>query len=213
MQALASFACCCTPADEGTHVHLVDTTNAAESNSEYHLAGSLQRTAEPNFKGRLSEVSSSSKAGPGGRPQGSRSKEMEKVRLQEIVKEFSKEAMTGIRVNLISAETSELFDTTLLMDRYLYTLTLRPAGGAERRHNMKDLSSIYKGPDFTQKIPSLAHLAPHCVGLDFSGGPPTLFHFNDPVQRDQFYTCLKILRMSVDINNARTAAKAGVGAV
>mmetsp|Transcript_75023 Transcript_75023/g.188860 ORF Transcript_75023/g.188860 Transcript_75023/m.188860 type:complete len:217 (+) Transcript_75023:154-804(+) len=215
MQGLVSFACCCTPTEEGTPVHLVDTAIATEGNNESHLAGSLQRSAEPHFKsGQLSDPSSSSKVVLGGNPHAARSKEMEKVRLQEIVREFSKEAMTGIGVKLINAETSELYDTTLLMDKYLCTLTLRLSGGAERRYNMKDLNSIYKGPDFTQKVPNLAHFSPNCVGVEFSGveEPKTLFHFKDAVQRDQFYTCLKILRMSVDINHARIAARGGASA-
>mmetsp|Transcript_34397 Transcript_34397/g.87528 ORF Transcript_34397/g.87528 Transcript_34397/m.87528 type:complete len:200 (-) Transcript_34397:52-651(-) len=198
MLSLVSWTCCCAHSAEAEHVHIVDTSSA--TSGESHLAGSLQKSAEPNFRSRPHDPATSNK-------------EIEKVRLQEIVREFSKEAMTGVKVKRIDANSLEISESFLVMDKYLYTLTFRPLGDSDRRFNMKDLNSIYKGPDFTQKVPKLAHLSPHCVGLEFTGSEDykVLFYFQDVAERDQFYTCLKILRMSVDINSARIAAKGGGG--
>ena len=53
------------------------------------------------------------------------------------------------------------------------------------------------------KVPTLAHLVPYCVGIEFADHTGVNFHFKDTIERDQFYTCIKILRMSVDIRRSR----------
>merc|ERR1712150_229628 len=101
---------------------------------------------------------------------------------------------------------SEVSQATMLMDKYLYTLTLRSVPG-DRCFCMRDMSAMYKGPDFVRKVPSLAHLASCCVGLEFASGPSEVnFRFKDVQERDHFYTCFKILRMSVDIAASKRAA-------
>jgi len=135
-------------------------------------------------------------------------KEMEKARLQRLVKDFAKEAVTGIAVSLVNAETSRCSPHFFQMDRYLTVFSLKPKDGnaaesSVQDFNVKDLTSIYKGMEVSVKAPSLGVVAAHCVGLDTNRADRRLFfHFEDTGDRDKFYTCLKILRMSVDINRA-----------
>eukprot|EP00425_Heterocapsa_triquetra_P031458 CAMPEP_0195117988 /NCGR_PEP_ID=MMETSP0448-20130528/115810_1 /TAXON_ID=66468 /ORGANISM="Heterocapsa triquestra, Strain CCMP 448" /LENGTH=67 /DNA_ID=CAMNT_0040155237 /DNA_START=28 /DNA_END=228 /DNA_ORIENTATION=+ len=67
-------------------------------------------------------------------------------------------------------------------------MSLKAAQGQVEHFNMKELMAIYKGPEFTEKVPHLAHLAAVCVGADFNRRL-VLFHFKDTVERDQFFTC------------------------
>jgi len=133
-------------------------------------------------------------------------KEKEKLRLQRLVKDFAKEAVTGIAVNLVNSETARQSPHFFQMDRYLTVFSLKPKDGSSAESsvqdfNVKDLTLIYKGPEVAAKAPSLGSLAAQCVGLDTNRADRRLFfHFDDNYERDKFYTCLKILRMSVDIN-------------
>merc|ERR1712039_906324 len=100
-----------------------------------NMAGMLQNSAMPNFP---VPVRTPRKDGPdsagqrGSTPNASPSnmspkeKEQEKARLQEIVKDFSKAAVAGILVNVIDVETREITPSVFTMDKYLYTLTLKP---------------------------------------------------------------------------------------
>lgn len=133
-------------------------------------------------------------------------KEREKARLQRLVKDFAKEAVTGIAVNLVNADTARKSPHFFQMDRYLTVFSLKPKDGSTAESsvqdfNVKDLTSIYKGAEVSMKAPSLGSFAASCVGLDTNRADRRLFfHFDDNYERDKFYTCLKILRMSVDIN-------------
>mmetsp|Transcript_24715 Transcript_24715/g.57068 ORF Transcript_24715/g.57068 Transcript_24715/m.57068 type:complete len:229 (+) Transcript_24715:132-818(+) len=135
-------------------------------------------------------------------------KEKEKLRLQRLVKDFAKEAVTGIAVNLVNSETARQSPHFFQMDRYLTVFSLKPKDGSSAESsvqdfNVKDLTLIYKGPEVAAKAPSLGSVAAQCVGLDTTRADRRLFfHFDDNYERDKFYTCLKILRMSVDINRS-----------
>jgi len=135
-------------------------------------------------------------------------KEREKARLQRLVKDFAKEAVTGIAVSLVNPETARLYPHFFQMDRYLTVFSLKPKDGSTaassvQDFNVKDLTSIYKGADVSLKAPSLSTIASLCVGLDTNRADRRLFfHFDEALERDKFYTCLKILRMSVDISKS-----------
>lgn len=133
-------------------------------------------------------------------------KEKEKARLQRLVKDFAKEAVTGIAVVLMNPETARKSPHFFQMDRYLTVFSLKPKDGSTAESsvqdfNVKDLTAIYKGADVSMKAPSLGAVSSLCVGLDTNRADRRLFfHFDEPIERDKFYTCLKILRMSVDIS-------------
>mmetsp|Transcript_33296 Transcript_33296/g.72678 ORF Transcript_33296/g.72678 Transcript_33296/m.72678 type:complete len:231 (-) Transcript_33296:277-969(-) len=135
-------------------------------------------------------------------------KEREKARLQRMVKDFAKEAVTGIAVSLVSPETARQSPHFFQMDRYLTVFSLKPKDGVGAEalvqdFNVKDLAHIYKGGEVSIKAPSLGGVAVSCVGLDTNRADRRLFfHFDDHYERDKFYTCLKILRMSVDVHRS-----------
>lgn len=129
-----------------------------------------------------------------------REKEEAKVKLHGLVREFLQAAVGGILVDVVNP-TSELCKYVFTMDKYFYMLTLRPHGvpGEARVYSMKDVTSIYKGPAALRGSPGLQHLATRVVGVETHAEGVLLFHFGDTVERDTFYTCLKILRMSIDV--------------
>jgi len=132
--------------------------------------------------------------------------EREKVRLQKLVKGFAREAVIGIAVTLVSPETARMTSYCFQMDRYLTAFSLKPTDGtvphavAAQVVSVKDLASICKGSEVAARAPRLAALAVACVGVGTrSGGPLLFFHFNESLERDRFYTCLRVLRMSADL--------------
>ncbi|CAE8595140.1 unnamed protein product [Polarella glacialis] len=135
-------------------------------------------------------------------------KEREKARLQRLVKEFAKEAVTGIAVSLVSQDSGVQSPYFFQMDRYLTVFSLKPKDGstadsAVQDFNVKDLSKVYKGHEILMCAPSLGAVASLCVGLNTNRADRRLFfYFDEPLERDKFYTCLKILRMSVDISKS-----------
>mmetsp|Transcript_87984 Transcript_87984/g.152437 ORF Transcript_87984/g.152437 Transcript_87984/m.152437 type:complete len:223 (+) Transcript_87984:143-811(+) len=221
-----AFMCCCAPnsADDSakTQQSSADAVREISGDTNQPAAGLLGKTATPNFPApvRTPRQEASENNGSPGAPGGSqrkdramtpREKEQEKARLQEIVKEFSRAAVTGINVNIIDAETQEVSSRIFAMDKYLYTLILKsapgdPSAAPEQSFNMKDMSAIYKGPDVTLKAPKLSSVASSAMGVDFHNPSDfrLFFYFKDGSDRDKFYTCLKILRMSVDINHQKS---------
>lgn len=136
-------------------------------------------------------------------------KEREKSRLQKLVKDFAKEVVSGILVNLVNPATASQSPHFFQMDRHLTVFSLKPKDGATAEvavqdYSVKDLTKIYKGPEVLMNCPSLGVLAQHCVAFDTNRADRRLiFVFDEALERDKFYTCLKILRMSVDITQPR----------
>jgi hypothetical protein len=127
-------------------------------------------------------------------------KEREKSRLQDIVRDFSKRAVQGMPLQVIDPESVETSSQTLTMDKYLNHLTIQ-----RRKFEMKDLTAIYRGTDVAQNAPNLAIQSSCVVGLDFCSPPDSRIFclFKDGDETDKFFTCFKILRMSVDITGRR----------
>eukprot|EP00747_Dinoflagellata_sp_TGD_P169744 gnl/TRDRNA2_/TRDRNA2_199553_c0_seq1.p1 gnl/TRDRNA2_/TRDRNA2_199553_c0~~gnl/TRDRNA2_/TRDRNA2_199553_c0_seq1.p1 ORF type:complete len:235 (+),score=33.22 gnl/TRDRNA2_/TRDRNA2_199553_c0_seq1:302-1006(+) len=230
------FECCCTPPGQagevkdgvppGGNAEMLDIS-ASEN------PGSMQVSAKPQFpnKGQReggingeSKVASLPSSSSSPRPQSSRmsprGRDLEKARLQEIVKDFMRQAVSGIKVRLIDCTTAKVTSHLFQVDKYLTTITVTPSSETEadskppavatlddgtKRFNLKDLNSIYKGQDVMFKAPSLGPFAQVVMGIDTDGpeGVRLYFHFQDSVERDQFYTCLKILRMSADVGTPR----------
>merc|ERR1712176_357047 len=119
---------------------------------------------------------------------------------------FAREAVTGIPVSLVHAETGRMSSHFFQMDRYLAVFALKPKDGASAESSvqaftMKEVLAIYKGAEVAIKAPSLGSAAGSCVGLETSRADIRLyFHFDESIERDKFYTCMKVLRMSCDIN-------------
>merc|ERR1719517_84536 len=110
-------------------------------------------------------------AASGGSSMSAEEKEREKARLQRLVKDFAKEAVTGIAVSLVNPETGRESPHFFQMDRYLTVFSLKPKDGSTAESsvqdfNVKDLTAIYKGPEVTLKAPFLGNVAALCVGLD-----------------------------------------------
>merc|ERR1719310_328117 len=177
--------------------------DAAKSPKEAAMMDAASPGADMQAHGTMPSARSSASMGSS---MSAEEKEREKARLQRLVKDFAKEAITGIAVSLVNPETARTSPHFFQMDRYLTVFSLKPKDGSTAESsvhdfNVKDLTSIYKGAEVSMKAPSLGGVASACVGLDTNRADRRLFfHFDDNYERDKFYTCLKILRMSVDIN-------------
>merc|ERR1712113_752916 len=134
----------------------------------------------------------------------------EKARLKGLMKDFAKEVVGGVVVIILDLDqnASSRPPYYFQMDRGLTVISLRPRDGSTaeapiREFDVADIASIYKGPEVSAKVPHLGNDALSCVGLDMNRtNHPLLFYFDDKYERDKFYTCLQIVRMSVDIQNS-----------
>eukprot|EP00440_Ansanella_granifera_P008670 gb/GFBE01009396.1/.p1 GENE.gb/GFBE01009396.1/~~gb/GFBE01009396.1/.p1 ORF type:complete len:254 (+),score=52.97 gb/GFBE01009396.1/:1-762(+) len=226
--SLFSFAWCCGPSqsdkafnsvENGTGTEYVRALPLSTTNTTHfpEAAVSPSSREEPSDGGKAQEAASpigdaaspmrsspvmTSPSGLGGPKQ---SPVTEKAKLQQVVRDFAKGAIHGLRVELINEETGCIAEASLRMDRYLYSMQLQQAGEHDRNYDMKDMIAIFKGQEFIQLVPALSHMSSRCMAVDFNKDSDyrVCFHFQTPEQRDQFYTCMKILRMSVDMNADR----------
>mmetsp|Transcript_8088 Transcript_8088/g.17606 ORF Transcript_8088/g.17606 Transcript_8088/m.17606 type:complete len:203 (-) Transcript_8088:271-879(-) len=195
--------CCCAPVhldEEGVQCHPVETDSGLNEIQDKKAIMQMANSTLPQFpksSGRPNQGQPSPYHTPTSRP-------LDKAKLQDIVRDFSKAAVNGMQLMTVDADTSDLSEVHFVMDKYLYVLTLAMPGGEEVHLNMKDMRAIYRGHDVSTKAPKLAHLAAVVVGVEFREplDQRYFFYFKDVAERDRFYTCLKILRMSVDITNA-----------
>jgi len=130
-------------------------------------------------------------------------KEREKGRLQKLVKEFAQDAVRGVPVCIIDTATGNSRSSTFRLERHLEYVALSPSFHSEtEQFKMKEVTSVCKGKEILRLVPlSPASLSTLAVGMFLSTGNHILFSFQSPTERDRFYTCLKILRMSVEISN------------
>lgn len=157
-------------------------------------------------------------------------KEHEKEKLKALVHEFAKRAATeGIVVDVISPATGGVAKYLFEMDKYLmwFTLTLlaanpshspraeQPAApqqpGEKRQYMMTTVTFVCKGRDISAHLPDATSLPvplSDCVLVDSDAPDARLFFvFPDAHERRKFYTCLKIIRMSVAISRNKQSGK------
>jgi len=121
------------------------------------------------------------------------------------VRSFAKDVVSGLIVVLVNPKTVAKMQFLLQMDKYLTVFSLRGKNGAlpepsSQDFNIRDVTSIYKGSGVAQRVPALAGISPHCVGVDIGRPDKSIFfYFEDPADGNNFYACFKILRISVDV--------------
>lgn len=136
-------------------------------------------------------------------------REREKARLQKLLKDFAKEAVAGIAVNLVNLRTGRKPPYLFQMDKHLFMCSLRPKDGSAAEFpiqdfQMTDLVGISKGHDLLQRWPCLGREVTGCVGLDLDPDDRSmLLHFDDTYERDKFYTSMQVMLLSVGIQQSR----------
>jgi len=209
---------CCTPSHNGecSVGPMSDSPGSTPSASSPMDSGSprlpwSQQDQYGREKLPLGVAATSGARGSGSSAVNPEVRELEKARLQRLVRGFAKDAVTGLAVVLVNPETARKLPFFFQMDRYLTVFSLKPKDGTLQESsvqdfNVKDVTEIYKGPDVAMKVPALGNIATFCVGLDTNRADRRIFfYFDEAASRDKFYTCLKILRMSVDITGTKAA--------
>jgi len=136
-------------------------------------------------------------------------REREKGKLQKLLKDFAKDAVAGIAVNLVNLRTGRKPPYFFQMDKHLFVCSLRPKDGSAAEFpiqdfNMTDLVSISKGHDLLARWPCLGREVAGCVGLDLEPDDRSmLLHFDDAFERDKFYTSMQVMLLSVGIQQNR----------
>ncbi|CAK9072617.1 unnamed protein product [Durusdinium trenchii] len=104
------------------------------------------------------------------------------------------EAMTGMPVELLEEDSGHVVIATFYLDRTLKRVSLK-LPEEHRYYRMQDMIAIFRDKEFTNLVPSLAHLSPRCLAVDFCTERDfrLCFQFQDSDVRDNFYSCLKSL--------------------
>jgi len=167
---------------------------------ELSVLGMLKPRSNPHKQWTGSQSGSTSSASSS-----SREREHSGANLRSVVRSFAKEVVSGLLVVLVNPKTATKTQFLLQMDKYLTVFSLRGKNGPQLEPstqdvNIRDVKSIYKGPGVAQRVPALAGISTHCVGLD-AGKPDKsfFFYFDDPIDVNKFYASFKILRISVDM--------------
>ncbi|OEH76061.1 IMC-associated protein 1 [Cyclospora cayetanensis] len=135
-------------------------------------------------------------------------KEEEKRRLQALVKEFAREAVAGFGLTIVDADRDLSAAATFSMDRHLLDISIDSFEEAQvpsAHFAVGSLTGAFKAEDFYngEKNPQ----APLSVDLESAlvlttkqaDCPKITLAFEGRRERDKAYTCLKILRLSVDL--------------
>jgi hypothetical protein len=131
-------------------------------------------------------------------------------RLQELLREFRPMLAEGIRLSMVEVDTRLFSQCLFTLDMNSSTMHIVPAFGDQQAFDLKDITAIFKGQEFARKVPRLADMSTQVIGLEFSSehgspGAPTILHFQDTTVRNDFYACLRILRMTSEVD-VRAAA-------
>jgi len=130
--------------------------------------------------------------------------ENEKMRLQVLVREFAQDAVSGISVSVVDPATTRIERCVFKIDRYLTLCTIRPEPDAKSvssvEFGVKDLAGVCRAAEVAQLRPDFGEIAQCCIGVEMAlDVGRVFFYFEDDKERERFYTCLKILRLSSDI--------------
>ncbi|CEL95780.1 unnamed protein product [Vitrella brassicaformis CCMP3155] len=142
-------------------------------------------------------------------------KAQEKARLQTLVKQFAKDAVKGIDVSVIDPTDGSTADNVFLMDGYLKSFQLRGEDGKKTDScAVTDVVSVWKNQQVAEKLPSLSAetTTSRCVGLQLGEGDnqrEVFLFFDSEYNRDVFYTCIKILRLSTSLPRSGETGETG----
>lgn len=117
-------------------------------------------------------------------------------RMSAQVRAFVESAQQDMHIHLVDQGSRLLSQTLFRLDREMTTMTLRRALCEEETFSLKDLKSVAKGESFKKKVPELSQVSGQCLLLEF-GDSPELCHclfFQDTKDRDEFHTCMKVIR-------------------
>eukprot|EP00922_Rhytidocystis_sp_ex-Travisia-forbesii_P031921 GHVS01047378.1.p1 GENE.GHVS01047378.1~~GHVS01047378.1.p1 ORF type:complete len:166 (+),score=19.83 GHVS01047378.1:2-499(+) len=138
----------------------------------------------------------------------------EKQKLQQLVKDFAKDAVNGLPLNIIDMAEGKLHPVVFHLDQQLsdieiqYDVTPPKTALYSGDISMGNLTSIYRSGDVLQKhaeFPLGAEEISQVVGLSYSTADgknsqhDVLFYFPDHLSMERFFVCMKILRLSASI--------------
>jgi len=184
-------ACSCSPRS--------DTHGSSGVPRELNVLGMLKPWQSPYKPSSGSEAGSRSSASSG------KERTHSSTSLRSLVRSFATDVVSGLIVVLIHPKTVTKMQFLLQMDKYLTVFSLRGKTGSllepsAQDFNIRDVTSIYKGSGVSQRVPALAGISTHCVGLDAARPDKSIFfYFDDPADGNNFYACFKILRMSLEM--------------
>eukprot|EP00397_Hematodinium_sp_SG-2012_P064813 GEMP01092471.1.p1 GENE.GEMP01092471.1~~GEMP01092471.1.p1 ORF type:complete len:214 (+),score=34.94 GEMP01092471.1:172-813(+) len=203
-QVVDRVSCCCSQvaADDDTNALSVQESSGQKVGLKFEINVNREPSANvlpaPNIPGKNMLIESQV-AQP--TATGSQEKEIEKQRLQGLVKIFAGEAVHGMDVNVARQPVKPPARATkmiLKMDRHLSTFTLAPRDEAlagdnvpiQRTVDLKSVTSITQCEDAAQDVDSV------CVRTHREA---FYFYFDSSHEQRRFFTCLRILRMSAVI--------------
>lgn len=122
-----------------------------------------------------------------------KAKEMGK--LQNMIKEFVKEVLQGVYLDVV-LEDGSLMSCRCTMDNKLSVLSLQ-VRDTVRHINLTDIQEICSGKEL-RNIRTTTPLDDLCTTLVMSNDQCVSFKFRDVQAREHFATCMKVLRLALE---------------
>eukprot|EP00928_Gymnodinium_smaydae_P028411 TRINITY_DN21678_c0_g3_i1.p1 TRINITY_DN21678_c0_g3~~TRINITY_DN21678_c0_g3_i1.p1 ORF type:complete len:222 (+),score=60.29 TRINITY_DN21678_c0_g3_i1:66-731(+) len=201
---MVSFLCCCAPteteAKEAAVVHIIPQEGTADfrrSTDHMKLLGrekALALEQRSLVAGSYGGGGSTPRSGGGFTP-----RDVVKAKLQEAMRDFKASVLRGMPVLVVDAPSQQASEGLFLMDRSLRSLTLRLPSEEERSFALVSVTAVFKGKELAARLPDHSSLAERCVVVEFQAVKERIcFQFQDDAEKDHFYKCMKILRLSAD---------------
>lgn len=114
-------------------------------------------------------------------------------KLQNVIKDFVKEVLRGVELDVV-LEDGSLVCCRCWIDNRLSVLTLR-VRDVVRQIGLADIEQICSGKEL-QSIRTTTPLDQNCATLVMSNDQCVTFKFQDVEAREHFATCMKVLRLA-----------------
>jgi len=167
-------------------------------NIAQHTARSGQRPngqqtdrAEAPFSVRSVGSGASWESGRASLPDEQKDKEL--LKLQAMVKVFVKEVRVGKRLDVVLDDGS-VVPCNCIMDSNLSTISLQVCD-IVRNISMTDVLDVFSGKEL-ERVPTTKRLDELCVTLVMVGERCVSFKFPSILDRENFASCMKILRLA-----------------
>jgi len=208
------FHCCCLDDEAGQEVDIRSVHSTSSIDEAYESVHAMEvhpRVMSRSFSREEPPMTSKSVCDESV-ADSEESRSQKKKDMKQMALQFFRRAESGIAIQLLQP-TAMGMPYIFQVDKKLITGFLRPVAGIQKagieyRFLLNDVDSVHKGADIAQVMPHLGTSTSTCVMVStLRGGQVFVFRFTNEEEADTFFTCMTILRLSVNIAAEKSAGR------
>eukprot|EP00397_Hematodinium_sp_SG-2012_P044418 GEMP01049611.1.p1 GENE.GEMP01049611.1~~GEMP01049611.1.p1 ORF type:complete len:241 (+),score=46.28 GEMP01049611.1:140-862(+) len=216
MEGDGFFFCCCEHEADDDSVRITPSARKGSPMRDAHLARymsegtpiQLPPAPEP---ARLRPIGNSSLSVQPPSPDVPKDKAYLVKKLNAQLEQFKTKAFAGMPVEVVNIENGRLNEYVFCFDRYFTVFSLKPRvdkrfNAKVRDFNLKNVVAVYR--NCTHQLSTIdAKVTAKCVVVELNRADQRLyFYFDVPTEQTEFYQCLRICSMSVNLRDIQTGA-------